>query len=140
MAAAGAIEERPFKHGAVVKVDLAFASVAVVDYVVVHDCGTIVNPAIVEGQIARGAAQRIGAALLEELAYEPDGGVHAGLTEYLIPTAVELPAVGVTHDESPAGTRRLPRRRGEWNPRCARRDGWSRLGRSRLPCRIQRLR
>lgn len=90
-------------HVAVVEVDSESGSVAVVDYVVVHDCGTIVNPAIVEGQIVGGVAQGVGAALLEEVAYDEEGQVMiAGLTDYLIPTAIEVPRVRVAHDESPA--------------------------------------
>lgn len=90
-------------HVAVVEVDSESGSVAVVDYVVVHDCGTIVNPAIVEGQIVGGVAQGVGAALLEEVAYDEDGQIMiAGLTDYLIPTAIEVPRVRVAHYESPA--------------------------------------
>lgn len=90
-------------HVAVVEVDTESGSVGIVDYVVVHDCGTIVNPAIVEGQIIGGVAQGIGAALLEEVAYDEDGQIMtAGLTDYLIPTAIEVPRVRVAHDESPA--------------------------------------
>ena len=75
----------------------------VVDYVVLHDCGTIVNPAIVEGQIVGGVAQGIGAALFEEIGYGPDGQIlSAGLTDYAMPTALEIPRVRVAHYDSPA--------------------------------------
>ena len=90
-------------HVAVVEVDTDTGSVAVVDYVVVHDCGTIVNPAIVDGQIVGGVAQGIGAALFEEIAYGADGEIlTAGLTDYGVPTALEVPRIRVAHDESPA--------------------------------------
>lgn len=90
-------------HVAVVEVDTESGSVKVMDYVVVHDCGTVVNPAIVEGQIVGGVAQGIGAALLEEIAYGTDGQlITAGLMNYAIPTAVEMPRVRVAHYESPA--------------------------------------
>jgi carbon-monoxide dehydrogenase large subunit len=90
-------------HVAVVEVDTESGSVVVVDDVVVHDCGTIVNPAIVEGQMVGGVAQGIGAALLEEVAYAPDGQIlTTGLTDYAIPTAVEIPRIRVAHDQSPA--------------------------------------
>jgi carbon-monoxide dehydrogenase large subunit len=90
-------------HVAVVEIDTDSGTVSVVDYVVVHDCGTIVNPAIVDGQIVGGVAQGIGAALLEEVAYDAEGRIlTAGLTDYLIPTATEVPRVRVAHDESAA--------------------------------------
>lgn len=90
-------------HVAVVELDTELGQVRVVDYVVVHDCGTIVNPAIVEGQIVGGVAQGVGAALLEEVAYDADGQIlTAGLTDYAVPTAVEIPTIKLAHDESPA--------------------------------------
>ena len=90
-------------HVAVVGVDTESGSVTVIDYVVVHDCGTMVNPAIVEGQLIGGVAQGVGAALLEEVAYGTDGQLFTtGLIDYAIPTAVEMPRVRVAHYQSPA--------------------------------------
>lgn len=90
-------------HVAIVEVDIESGSVTVMDYIVVHDCGRIVNPAIVEGQIVGGVAQGVGAALLEEVVYGTDGQLlTTGLMDYAIPTVVEIPPVRVAHYESPS--------------------------------------
>jgi carbon-monoxide dehydrogenase large subunit len=89
--------------GAVVKVDLETCAVDVLEYVVAHDCGTLINPVIVEGQIHGGVAQGIGGALLEELPYD-ENGVPLATTfmDYLLPAATEVPPIDVTHFESPS--------------------------------------
>jgi carbon-monoxide dehydrogenase large subunit len=70
-------------------------------YVVAEDCGRIINPMIVDGQVHGGVAQGIGAALLEELVYDENGQlVSASLADYIIPSAVEIPAMEVIHVES----------------------------------------
>ena len=67
-----------------------------------EDCGTIVNPMIVEGQIMGGVAQGIGGALFEDLAYDEAGNLLAGsFMDYLVPTACEIPAIDIRHLESP---------------------------------------
>jgi carbon-monoxide dehydrogenase large subunit len=72
-------------------------------YVVVEDCGVMVNPAIVEGQVRGGVAQGVAAALYEELAYGEDGQLqNASLMDYLVPTAWEIPAVEILHLETPS--------------------------------------
>ena len=64
----------------------------ILDYAVVEDCGTIVNPTIVEGQIHGGVAQGIGGALLEHLAYDERGQlVTTSFMDYLLPTTMEVP-------------------------------------------------
>jgi carbon-monoxide dehydrogenase large subunit len=92
-------------HLALVEVDLATCAVSVLRYLVVEDCGRIINPLIVEGQAIGGVAQGIGAALLEELVYAEDGQLLTGsLMDYLIPTAAEVPPVEVRHVEIPSPT------------------------------------
>jgi aerobic carbon-monoxide dehydrogenase large subunit len=89
-------------HLAVVEVDLDLCAITVLRYVVVEDCGRLINPMIVNGQAIGGVAQGVGAALLEELAYE-DGQLLTGtLMDYLIPTAHEIPLVEVFHLEHPS--------------------------------------
>jgi carbon-monoxide dehydrogenase large subunit len=92
-------------HLAVVEVDRDTCAVKVLRYVVVEDCGRIINPLIVEGQAIGGVAQGIGAALLEEVVHESDGQLLTGtLMDYLVPTASEIPAIGVEHLERPSPT------------------------------------
>jgi carbon-monoxide dehydrogenase large subunit len=92
-------------HLAVVEVDSATCAVSVLRYLVVEDCGRIINPLIVEGQAIGGVAQGIGAALLEELVYGDDGQLlTASLMDYLVPTATEIPPVQVLHVERPSPT------------------------------------
>jgi carbon-monoxide dehydrogenase large subunit len=90
-------------HIAVVEVDLDLCAVSLQRYVVVEDCGRLINPLIVEGQAIGGVAQGVGAALLEEVVYGEDGQLLTGsLMDYLIPTATELPPVEVVHLEHPS--------------------------------------
>ena len=92
-------------HIAVVEVDPETCAVIVRRFVVVEDCGRIINPLIVEGQAIGGVAQGVGAALLEEVVYADDGQLLTGsLMDYLVPTAAELPAVEVVHLEHPSPT------------------------------------
>jgi len=72
-------------------------------YVTMHDCGRILHPGMVEGQVTGGFAQALGAATLEERSYGPEGEVLAGtLADYLIPTIMEVPAPIVLHRETPS--------------------------------------
>jgi carbon-monoxide dehydrogenase large subunit len=90
-------------HGAIVEVDPCTGAVTIERYLVVEDCGVMVNPAIVEGQVRGGVAQGIGAALYEELVYAPDGQLqNASLVDYLVPSAAEVPAIEVLHLETPS--------------------------------------
>jgi CO/xanthine dehydrogenase Mo-binding subunit len=67
-------------------------------YVVVEDCGVLINPAIVEGQVRGGVAQGIGAVLLERSAYDDNGQFLAGsFMDYLLPTATEIPRIEIEH-------------------------------------------
>lgn len=90
-------------HAAVVKVDLGTGVVTLLRYAVVHDCGRVLNPLIVAGQVHGGVAQGIGGALYEEFRYDEQGQPHsATFMEYLLPTAVEIPPIELAEMESPA--------------------------------------
>ena len=90
-------------HGAHVEVDLETGHVQVLRYVVVEDCGKVVNPMIVDGQVQGGVAQGIGGALFEQLSYDDNGTlVTTSLMDYLLPTAAEVPPIEVLHLESPS--------------------------------------
>ena len=81
-------------HAAIVEVDVETGEVTFEKYVVQHDCGTIVNPTIVEGQIHGGVAQGIGGALYEKLVYDEHGQLLAGsFMDFLMPTAAEIPEI-----------------------------------------------
>ncbi len=91
------------QHAAVVEVDPATGDVRFVRYVVVHDCGTLINPTIVEGQIHGGVAQGIGGALYERLHFDDSGQlVNASFMDFLMPTAMEIPDIEVAHLETPS--------------------------------------
>jgi len=90
-------------HAAVVEVDLESGGLRIVRYVVVSDCGVLLNPTIVEGQIVGGVAQGIGGAVLEKLAYDDAGQLlTASLMDYLLPVAPDIPAIEIEHMETPA--------------------------------------
>ncbi|HZR97706.1 MAG TPA: xanthine dehydrogenase family protein molybdopterin-binding subunit [Chloroflexota bacterium] len=90
-------------HAAVVEVDAETGAVRLVRYAVVHDCGRVVNPVLVDGQIHGGVAQGIGNALMEELAYDASGQLLSGsLMDYLVPTASDIPPLLLGHQESPS--------------------------------------
>jgi len=90
-------------HAAIVEVDAELGHVRLDKYVIAHDCGVVVNPLLVEGQIVGGAAQGIGGALFEELKYDAEGQLLTGsFMDYLLPTACEVPAVEIIHQHSPS--------------------------------------
>jgi carbon-monoxide dehydrogenase large subunit len=92
-------------HAAVVEVDRETYEVRILRYVVVEDCGRIINPLIVEGQAHGGVTQGIGAALYEEVVYDGDGQLLTGtLMDYLVPTASEISTMEVHHVETPSPT------------------------------------
>jgi len=71
--------------------------------VIAHDCGVVVNPLLVEGQIAGGTAQGMGGILLEEIAYDAEGQLLTGsLMDYLVPTANDIPDMQMIHQHSPS--------------------------------------
>ncbi len=86
-----------------VEVDVETGAVGVERLVAVEDCGTILNPAIVDGQIRGALAQGLGLALLEHAAYDERGQPLAStFLDYLLPTAAEVPAVEIDHCRSPS--------------------------------------
>ena len=90
-------------HLAVVEIDVETGRVRVLRYVAVDDCGRIVNPALVEGQIAGGIAQGLGGALMEHCAYDETGQPLCGtLMDYAVPTAADVPPLELHHLETPA--------------------------------------
>lgn len=91
-------------HAAIVETDPVTAEITVLKYAVVHDCGTIVNPLIVEGQIHGGLAQGIGGALYERMAYDADGQLqNASFMDFLMPYVTEIPdELVVDHLETPS--------------------------------------
>jgi aerobic carbon-monoxide dehydrogenase large subunit len=90
-------------HIVAVEVDPDTGHVALLRYVVAEDCGTVINPQIVEGQAHGAIAQGIGGALHEALVYDASGQLlTTSLMDYLVPTAMELPAVEIDHLEIPS--------------------------------------
>ncbi|WP_369140329.1 aerobic carbon-monoxide dehydrogenase large subunit [Modestobacter versicolor] len=88
-------------HAAVVEIDPLTWEIDVVDYAVVHDCGNVVNPMIVEGQVHGGVAQGVGGALYERMAYDRDGQLlNASFMDFLMPYASEVPDVVIDHQET----------------------------------------
>jgi carbon-monoxide dehydrogenase large subunit len=90
-------------HAAVVDVDVEIGRVKIERYVVAHDCGVMVNPMLVEGQIVGGTLQGIGGALLEEIKYDAQGQpMTTSLMDYMLPTAPDLPPLHLVHQHSPS--------------------------------------
>jgi aerobic carbon-monoxide dehydrogenase large subunit len=85
-------------HCAIVEVDAETGLVRIERYVAAEDCGALINPAVVEGQIRGGIAQGIGAVLLERSAYDQDGNYQsATFMDYLLPTACDVPRIEIEH-------------------------------------------
>jgi carbon-monoxide dehydrogenase large subunit len=90
-------------HVAIVEVDLETGELEILRYVVVHDCGRMLNPMVVEGQIHGATAQGLGTALLEDVVYDDSGQlVTASFMDYLLPTACDLPTIEQGHQETPS--------------------------------------
>jgi len=90
-------------HGAIIEVDVSSGMVSFVKYAAVHDCGRVVNPVVVEGQVHGGVAQGIGGAFFERLVYNEEGQlINASFMDYLLPTAAEVPPLIVAHIETPS--------------------------------------
>ena len=90
-------------HGAEVEVDPSTGAVWIRRYVVVEDCGFVINPMIVEGQVHGGVAQGVAAALYERLAYDDHAQPLSGtFADYLVPTASEVPRIEILHLETPS--------------------------------------
>lgn len=90
-------------HAAIVETDPDTAEIRVLRYAVVHDCGRLINPAIVEGQIHGGVAQGIAGALYEKMVYDGHGQLlNASFMDFLMPYATEIPKVETAHLETPS--------------------------------------
>jgi carbon-monoxide dehydrogenase large subunit len=90
-------------HLCTCEVDVATGGVRLLRYIVSEDCGPMINPNVVEGQIAGGTVQGIGGALFEHLAYDADGNpVTTTLMDYLVPTATDVPTIEYGHIETPS--------------------------------------
>lgn len=90
-------------HAAIVAVDPELGGVEILDYVIVEDCGTLVNPMVVEGQTYGGAAQGIGTAMYEEVQYDANGQPLAStLADYTLPGPTEIPNFRIYHLETPS--------------------------------------
>jgi CO/xanthine dehydrogenase Mo-binding subunit len=85
-------------HAMIVEMDPRTFDLKILKYVVVHDCGTVINPMILAGQIHGGVAQGIGNAFYEKLVFDDQGQLlNASLADYLLPTALEVPRVELGH-------------------------------------------
>lgn len=90
-------------HAVVVEVDIETGRISILRYAVVHDCGTVLNPVIVEGLVQGATAHGIGATLYEEFIYDEDGNLKTTtFVDYLKPTAVEIPTLKLDHLETPS--------------------------------------
>jgi aerobic carbon-monoxide dehydrogenase large subunit len=90
-------------HACILEVDPETLQVEVKKYVVVHDCGRVLNPLIVDGQVHGGVAQGIGNAFYEQLVYDENGQLlNASFMDFLLPTALDVPRVDVGHEETPS--------------------------------------
>ena len=85
-------------HAMIVEIDPQTFDLKILKYVVVHDCGTVINPMILAGQIHGGGAQGIGNAFFEKLSFDDQGQLlNASLADYLLPTALEVPRMELDH-------------------------------------------
>jgi len=90
-------------HAAIVETDPVTAEIKILRYCVVHDCGVMINPMIVEGQVHGGVAQGVGGALYERMAYDESGQLlNASFMDFLMPYASEVPHVETDHLETPS--------------------------------------
>jgi carbon-monoxide dehydrogenase large subunit len=89
-------------HVCTCEVDVSTGGVTLLRYIVSEDCGAMINPAVVEGQIAGGTVQGIGGALLEEIAYDAGGNpLSTTFMDYLLPSTTEVPEIEYGHLETP---------------------------------------
>ncbi len=90
-------------HAMIVEVDPDTMLVEIKKYVVVHDCGRVINPLILDGQIHGGVAQGIGNAFYEQLHFDKNGQLlNASFMDYLLPTALDVPHIEIGHHETPS--------------------------------------
>jgi carbon-monoxide dehydrogenase large subunit len=90
-------------HAITIEIDPETMDLKILKYVIVHDCGNVINPLILDGQIHGGAAQGIGNAFYEKLSYDAEGQLLSGsFMDYLLPTANEVPRFEVDHVTTPS--------------------------------------
>ncbi|MBB3066989.1 xanthine dehydrogenase family protein molybdopterin-binding subunit [Limibacillus halophilus] len=90
-------------HIATVRIDRRTAKVQMLNYFVVHDCGTVINPMIVDGQVQGGTVQGLGEALMEQIVYDQDGQLlNANLLDYQLPTSMDVPDISIDHISTPS--------------------------------------
>jgi CO/xanthine dehydrogenase Mo-binding subunit len=90
-------------HAAVVETDPVTAEIRILRYCVIHDCGTMINPMIVAGQVHGGVAQGVGGALYERMVYDESGQLlNASFMDFLMPYASEVPTIEADHLETPS--------------------------------------
>jgi carbon-monoxide dehydrogenase large subunit len=90
-------------HAAIVEVDRETGRTRIDDYAVAHDCGVVVNPMLVEGQIMGGAVQGLGGVLCEAITYDANGQLLSGsLMDYALPIAGDIPPMRIVHQHSPS--------------------------------------
>jgi len=90
-------------HAMIVEVDPETMMIDIKRYIAVHDCGIVINPLIVDGQMHGGIAQGIGDAFYEKAIYDENGQMqNASFMDYLIPTSMEIPSIEVAHIETPS--------------------------------------
>lgn len=92
-------------HAVIVETDPLTAEINILKYAIVHDCGNMINPRIVEGQVHGGLAQGIGGALYEKIAYDEHGQMlNASFMDFLLPYATEVPeSLDIDHTVTPSG-------------------------------------
>jgi aerobic carbon-monoxide dehydrogenase large subunit len=90
-------------HVCEVEVDIETGAVKILRYVVLHDCGHVINPMVVEGQVVGGVAHGVGNALFERLVYDGNAQpLSTNLADYLLPTATDMPPIDIHHTETPS--------------------------------------
>jgi CO/xanthine dehydrogenase Mo-binding subunit len=90
-------------HAAIVETDPDTAEIKILRYCVVHDCGNLINPAIVEGQVHGGVAQGVAGALYERMVYDGSGQLlNASFMDFLMPYASEIPRIEIDHLQTPS--------------------------------------
>lgn len=95
-------------HAMILEIDPETMMIKILRYVAAHDCGVIINPLIVDGQVQGGVAQGIGNAYYEKIVYDENGQLlTASFADYLIPTSMEVPHIELWHQETPSPLNKL---------------------------------
>lgn len=90
-------------HAMIIEIDPDSMQIKIDKYIAIHDCGEVLNPLILDGQIHGGVAQGIGNAFFEELAFDDSGTIlNASLMDYLLPTAMDMPRMEIGHLSTPS--------------------------------------